>query len=153
VLASGSRDGTIILWDFEGRELGRLRGHTSEVRALAFSPDGRMLLSGAVGSEGYRLLLWHVDSGILVFRFEGCTDRVRSVAISENGLRAVSGSDDGIVRVWRLPALDASRLLESVRTRRWTRPLTDREWDELERDEFGRVSWMLKLLRLGGSRP
>jgi hypothetical protein len=49
VLASGSEDGTVILWDVStARRRGQcLTGHRQAVRALAFSPDGSVWLQAA----------------------------------------------------------------------------------------------------------
>ena len=112
-----------------GRELGRLRGHTNEVTALAFSPDGVLLLSAAMGADG--LLLWHVESRLIVHAFPQ-QNGIRSVAISPDGRRAVTGSSDVAVRVWKLPSLNSRGLLESVREKRRVRELTS-----AERAEFG----------------
>jgi len=44
LLATGDKAGTVKLWDLaSGRLLATVKAHTSEVVALAFSPDGRIL--------------------------------------------------------------------------------------------------------------
>src|SRR5881398_2323492 len=48
VLATGSFDNTVKLWDFAtGKELHNLKGHTNQVYSVAFSPDGNLLASGS----------------------------------------------------------------------------------------------------------
>jgi WD40 repeat protein len=47
-LATGSHDGTVILWDLTtGSERLTLKGHTARVSSLVFSRDGRLLVSGS----------------------------------------------------------------------------------------------------------
>jgi WD40 repeat protein len=47
-LASAGEDQTIRIWDVEtGMELLALRGHAKRVLFLAFSRDGRLLISGS----------------------------------------------------------------------------------------------------------
>jgi COMPASS component SWD3 len=59
LLASGSDDKTIKLWDVAtGQEVRTLKGHTDWVRSVAFSPDGKLLASG---SDDGTIKLWDIS--------------------------------------------------------------------------------------------
>jgi len=59
LLASGSSDKTIKLWDVAtGSEVRTLKGHTHYVLSVAFSPDGRLLASGSWDDT---IKLWDVS--------------------------------------------------------------------------------------------
>jgi WD40 repeat protein len=92
VLASGSEDKTIKLWDVaSGRELRTLSGHTSGVASVAFSPDGKVLASG---SDDLTIKLWDVARGRELRTLTGHTGVVFSVAFSPDGkVLASSGWD------------------------------------------------------------
>jgi WD40 repeat protein len=90
LLASGSDDKTIKLWDVaSGREVRTLSGHTSWVNSVAFSPDGRLLASG---SSDQTIKLWDVASGREVRTLTGHISPVESVAFSPDGRLLASGS-------------------------------------------------------------
>jgi WD40 repeat protein len=59
ILASGSADGTVRLWDVAtGRQIGSpLSVSTGTVEWVAFSPDGKILASG---SDDHTVRLWNV---------------------------------------------------------------------------------------------
>ncbi len=55
-------------WDFASKkELSVLRGHTAAVTSVAFSPDGKQIISGSMDNT---LRLWDVASGKELKRFE-----------------------------------------------------------------------------------
>jgi WD40 repeat protein len=61
LLASGSYDKTVILWDVSTREKIRtFEDNLEGITSVAFSPDGKMLAAGAKDST---ITLWDVQSG------------------------------------------------------------------------------------------
>ena len=74
-------------------------GHSNSAFSMAFSPDGRLALSGA-GDKTLRV--WEVATGRPLRTLKGHTSRVWSVAFSPDGRLALSGSDDKTVRVWEI---------------------------------------------------
>src|SRR5690348_11122647 len=63
VLATGSFDNTVKLWDFKsGKEKLTLKGHTAPVYSVAFSPDGTMIASA---SQDKTIRVWNPSDGKL----------------------------------------------------------------------------------------
>jgi WD40 repeat protein len=108
--ATAADDGKILLWDSTtGLFLRQLEGHTGKSLCLAFSADGRQLLSGG---DDKVIKVWDWQAGTVLLRLEGHTDAVTALAISADGHWAVSGSADRTVRVWDVSAGPALRVLE-----------------------------------------
>ncbi|MDM8557925.1 caspase family protein [Candidatus Parabeggiatoa sp. HSG14] len=100
IIASGSDDKTVRLWDVETRQpLGEpLVGHSKSVNSVAFSPDGKII---ALGSDDKTVRLWDVETRQpLGEPLVGHSKSVNSVAFSPDGQTLASGSDDGTVRLW-----------------------------------------------------
>ncbi|KAG9231601.1 putative WD-repeat protein [Amylocarpus encephaloides] len=74
-----------------------LEGHSSLVSSVAFSPDGKQVVSG---SDDRTVQLWDTATGAALQTFEGHSNWVTSVAFSPDGKQVVSGSRDKTVRVW-----------------------------------------------------
>ncbi|OCH83993.1 hypothetical protein OBBRIDRAFT_840043 [Obba rivulosa] len=75
-----------------------IRGHGGYVGCVAFSPDGKRVVSG---SSDNMIRMWHASTGhIVAGPFNGHTDEVRSVAFSPDGKRVLSGSLDNTIRIW-----------------------------------------------------
>jgi WD40 repeat protein len=75
------------------------RGHTSDVRAVAWHPVANVLVSG--GADG-TVRLWDPLAGGVARPLRGHSGPVLSVAIGPDGTYAVTGGDDHTVRLWRL---------------------------------------------------
>jgi WD40 repeat protein len=93
---SGSRDGTIRVWDVATGECLRvIEAHATHVQCLAWSADQRRVLSCSL-----HIRLWDVETGKCLRTFEGHTDTIRTVEWSPDQRRVLSASHDRSVRVW-----------------------------------------------------
>ncbi|KAI9772614.1 MAG: hypothetical protein M1839_002427 [Geoglossum umbratile] len=98
LLASGSQDRSIKLWDPTTGELhGTLEGHSDSVSKVTFSPDSHLLASG---SDNGTIGLWDLTTKELCGIFEGHLGRVLTVAFSPDGRLLATASVDGTVRLW-----------------------------------------------------
>jgi WD40 repeat protein len=64
-----------------------LRGHTGEVRAVAWSPDGKLVASAGWSLQGGEVIVWDAATGQELHRLGGHTEPLASLAFSPDGRR------------------------------------------------------------------
>ncbi|CUA72611.1 putative WD repeat-containing protein alr3466 [Nostoc sp, PCC 7120] [Rhizoctonia solani] len=98
--ASGSKDGTLVVWDANTgeKQFEPVRAHSRGVLSIAFSPDGSQIASG---SHDQNIQLWSSHTGLPLGKpFKGHTYSVLALAFSPSGSQLASGSQDRTVRLW-----------------------------------------------------
>jgi WD40 repeat protein len=90
-----------------------LGGHKDGVHAVAFSADGRRLVSGSLDGT---LRLWDLKTGKEIKQFPGIRDQIRSVDYSADGKQILSGhlgpKSEFLVRLWDVDARKEVRSLK-----------------------------------------
>ncbi|MEQ8463408.1 WD40 repeat domain-containing protein [Coleofasciculus sp. E1-EBD-02] len=76
-----------------------LTGHSGVVNAVAVTPDGKRVVSGA---EDYTLKVWKLETGRELFSLHGHTGIVKSVTVTPDGKQIISVSNDKMLKVWDL---------------------------------------------------
>ncbi|KAG9324010.1 hypothetical protein KVV02_003489 [Mortierella alpina] len=99
LVASGSDDTTVCLWNPETASRRVFEGHVMSVQCVAFSPSGNHIASG---SKDKSIRLWDVEEGTCR-TLTGATDEILCIAYStENKELLASGSRNMSVRLWNV---------------------------------------------------
>jgi WD40 repeat protein/serine/threonine protein kinase len=105
--------GHVKIWDLKtGRRLLTLRGHTSVVQSVAYSPDGLRLASA---SWDKTVKLWDTATGNDIATLRGHTESVACVAYSPDGRHIASASWDGTVKLWEAATRTEVRTLRGFK--------------------------------------
>lgn len=85
------------LWRSSHRRWATLKEHTNEIRALAYSHDGRTLAT--TDADGVAIL-WDTATWKVKKRLTGHEGEATCVAFSADGSKLATGGEDGTVRIW-----------------------------------------------------
>jgi WD40 repeat protein len=101
-----------------------MRGNAGEVDAVAFSPDGKTLLTG---SHDGTARFWDVESGRQLGPSLRHTDAVLAVAFHPSGQSVATGTKNGRVHQWHVPASPHEGTV--AETQSWVKTQTGLELD------------------------
>ena len=114
---ASSVDKTIRIWHTDHqngnrKHLRTLRGHTDQVIAVAWRPNGQTLASGSVDGT---VRLWNPNTGVNYAVLRGHQAAVRDVAFSPNGqmLASVSGNSPNVI-LWNVNNQSSIRTMSVV---------------------------------------
>jgi len=99
-LAVAGRFNAVLVWNVKsGAAVRVLEGHTDWNRAVACSPDGRLIASGGNDST---VKIWNASTGKLVATATGHLTRVTGLTFSPDGAWLASCGTDKTIRFWEL---------------------------------------------------
>ena len=73
-------------------------GHSESINAIAFSPNGRMIISGG---RDLGIKIWEPDSGRINRTIRGHKGEIFALAFSPDGKMFASGGKDGALHLWQ----------------------------------------------------
>ncbi|KAH8797612.1 quinon protein alcohol dehydrogenase-like superfamily [Flagelloscypha sp. PMI_526] len=130
-IVSGSEDAIVRIWNEDvdtrriwdadvdtlpilntgiSKESQKLDGHGSRVTSVAFSPNGRRVVSGSYDKT---VRFWDGEPSSQLRRLNGHEYPVSSVTFSPDGKRVVSGSYDATARIWDAESGEQLRKLDA----------------------------------------
>jgi len=76
-----------------------LKGNSTIIYSLAFSPDGKYLAAGGAGNT---LKIWRLEDGACVKTLTGHNSFTNSVSFSPDGKKLLSASEDTTIKIWNV---------------------------------------------------
>ena len=93
-----------------------LSGHTADIFAVQFSPDGSWLASGSVDNSAK---IWNTATGQLLLDLKQPVG-VTSLAFTPDGMHLATAGYDGIIRLWKLPEGNVVKEIDAHDATIWT---------------------------------
>ena len=119
MLAAGRWQGVDLLNAQTGDQKLSFSGHTGSVSLLAFSSDGKTLVTAARSNQDKAVRLWNARTGKLLRTLEH-PEGISAMTLSPDGSTLVSGSWDGMIRLWNARTGRNTKTLDDM----WSDTLT-----------------------------
>ena len=128
LLAVGDSSGALRILDVaDGKTLATIEAHKYDVRTVAFSADGRLVLTAGNGDRGARV--WDSSTGARLA--EVGTEFLAGAAFSPDGSQVATLSDDGTVRLFNWERFVFVEQLVALAAQR-----VKRDWTPGERERY-----------------
>jgi WD40 repeat protein len=108
-LVTSDTNGSIQIWDLNGRQLGLCKGHNNWAWQAIFSPTQPLLASCG---QDHTVRLWEADTGTCLQVLTGHTGIVTSIAFSSDGRSLLSTSGDQTIRIWNVATGQCEQILQ-----------------------------------------
>ncbi|GJQ09335.1 hypothetical protein GpartN1_g1126.t1 [Galdieria partita] len=147
IALGSSESGSLIVWEWQSEtHVLKQQGHSLDLSCLAFSPDGRLVVTG--GDDG-KVKVWHTSSGFCNVSFNDHEAAITGVTFAGNKSDVVvSSSLDGTVRAFDLKRYRCFRVLTAESDTRQFSCVAVDIWGDLvaagAQDNFEIYIWSLR---------
>lgn len=104
---------TRSLWNLSSDQDIRILSAEIEIRAVAFSPDGKTLASGSADKT---IKLWNIDTGEEICTISGHRLAVTALAFSSDGQILATASADKTIKLWNLSTKEEISTFSGLRS-------------------------------------